>query len=122
VYKRERTTSEYGVAFADFRLADEVNQGEYRVRATLGEHQAEKTVTVKPYVLPKFKARLKADRTYYLPRQTVKGDLQVDYFFGKPVARAKVRVAASTFDVAFKAFQTWEGETDARGHAKFEVK
>src|SRR5262249_30362817 len=57
-----------------------------------------------------------------LPKETLQGELQVDYFFGKPVAGAKVKVTASTFDVAFKAFQTWEGKTDKNGFVKFSVK
>jgi hypothetical protein len=121
VFKKELKTSEYGIASADFQLADEVNQGDYRIRAILGEHQADRTVTVKPYVLPKFKVELKADKSFYLPKETLRGDLQVDYFFGKPVAGATVEVKASTFDVAFKDFLTWKGKTDAHGHVKFSV-
>jgi hypothetical protein len=122
VFKRSLKTSEFGVASADFDLADEVNAGDYRIRAILGEHQADKTVQVKPYVLPKFKSELKADKKYYLPKETIHADLQTDYFFGKPVAGGKVKVVASTFDVAFKEFQTWEGKTDPQGHVQFEVK
>ncbi len=122
VFKYATKTTEHGIVSADFQLADEVNQGDYRIRAVLGDQQAEKTVTVKPYVLPKFKSDVKADKSYYLPKETVKVELQSDYFFGKPVAGAKVTVKASTFDVAFKDFQTWEGKTDEQGHAKFDVK
>jgi uncharacterized protein YfaS (alpha-2-macroglobulin family) len=122
VFKREQKTSAHGIAAIDFQLASEVNQGEYHVRAILGERTAEKTVTVKPYLLPKFKAELTADRKFYLPRQTINADLQVDYFFGKPVAGGKVKVTASTFDVEFKDFQTIDTKTDEQGHAKIEVK
>jgi hypothetical protein len=122
VFKRQLKTSEHGIAAADFQLADEVNTGDFRVRALLGAHQADKTVTVKPYVLPKFKTALKADKTFYLPKEVLRGELQVDYFFGKPVAGAKVKVTASTFDVAFKDFLTFKGKTDAQGHVKFDVK
>ncbi len=121
VYKKELPTSEYGIASADFTLADEVNMGEYRVRAMLGDQRSEKTVTVKKYVLPKFKVELKTDKTFYLPKETIKGTLQADYFFGKPVAGGKVSVEASTFDVAFKKFTTFTGTTDKNGHIKFEV-
>src|SRR5262245_29683206 len=55
VYKKELPTSDFGIASADFTLADEVNTGEYRIRALLGDQRSEKTVTVKKYVLPKFK-------------------------------------------------------------------
>jgi hypothetical protein len=121
VFKNEQMTSPFGVAAVDFQLADEVNQGDYHVRAILGQQTTDKTVTVKPYVLPKFKSELTADKKYYLPKETIHADLQTDYFFGKPVAGAKVKVTASTFDVAFKEFQTWEGKTDAVGHVKFEI-
>jgi 5-hydroxyisourate hydrolase-like protein (transthyretin family) len=73
-------------------------------------------------VLPKFKSDLKADKRFYLPKETIHADLQVDYFFGKPVAGGNVKVTASTFDVAFKDFQTWEGKTDTQGHVKFDIK
>ncbi len=108
-------TSDFGVASADFQLADEVNAGDYHIRAVLADHTADKTVAVKPYVLPKFKADVTADKRFYLPKETIKADLQSDYFFGKPVAGAKVKVDASTFDVAFKDFQTIDAKTDAAG-------
>ena len=122
VFKREMKTSDFGVASADFQLADEVNAGDYHIRAVMADHTADKTVAVKTYVLPKFKADVTADKRFYLPKETISAELQSDYFFGKPVAGAKVKVTASTFDVAFKDFQTVETTTDAQGHAKFEVR
>jgi len=122
VFKRTHKTSEYGIAAVDFQLADEVNAGEYQVRALLGNHEARKTVTVKKYVLPKFKVNITTDKNYYLPKETLTVDLQSDYFFGKPVAGGTIKVTASTFDVQFKEFAVWEGKTDANGHAKFEIK
>jgi 5-hydroxyisourate hydrolase-like protein (transthyretin family) len=122
VFKRAHKTSDYGVAAVDFQLADEVNMGDYQVRALIADQQAQKTVTVKRYVLPKFKVDVSADKKYYLPKEFMQIDLQSDYFFGKPVAHSKIKVTASTFDVQFRDFQTWEGKTDANGHAKLEVK
>ena len=121
VFKRSVKTSEYGIASVDFQLADEVNMGDYQIRAAIGQHEAKKTVTVKKYVLPKFKVELTTDKKFYLPKETVKAELQCDYFFGKPVAGAAVKVSASTFDVEFKEFARWEGKTDSNGHVKFEI-
>ncbi len=121
VFKRTLKTSEFGIASVDFQLADEVNMGDYQLRAIAGGVRAEKTVQVKRYVLPKFKVEVKADKTFYLPKEKVTVDLQSDYFFGKPVANSKIEVTASTFDVAFKEFSKWKGMTDANGHAKFEI-
>ena len=122
VFKRVLKTSGHGIAASDFTLADEVNQGDYRVRAMLGDQHAERTVTVKPYVMPRFKLALKADKAFYLPGETLALQLQGDYLFGKPLAKAKLKAVASTFDVAFKDFQTFEGATDAAGHATFDIK
>jgi hypothetical protein len=122
VFKRPVRTSKFGVAWADFQLADEVNEGGYHIRAAFASHQAEKTVTVKHYVLPRFKVNVSANKKFYLPRETVKVELQSDYFFGKPVAGATVEVTASTFDVAFREFHKWQGQTDEKGHAKLQLK
>jgi hypothetical protein len=121
VFKRTLKTSSFGVASVDFQLADEVNIGNYHLRAMLGDTRAEKTVEIKRYVLPKFKVAVTANKSFYLPKETIKVELQSDYFFGKPVGNAKVEVTASTFDVAFNKFHTWKGDTDANGHAKFEI-
>jgi uncharacterized protein YfaS (alpha-2-macroglobulin family) len=122
VFKKTVKTTAFGVASADFQLADEVNQGDYHLRAMVNDSRAEKTVSVKRYVLPRFKVNVTADKRFYLPKETVKVELQADYFFGKPVASAKVQVVANTFDVAVKEFARWQGQTDEAGHAKLEVK
>lgn len=121
VGKKTLKVSEHGIAAYSFDLASEVNQGDYQLRAVLGDTTATKTVAVKPYVLPKFKTVVTSDKTYYLPKETLKGTLQVDYFFGKPVAGGEVEVKASTFDVAFKDFQTFKGKTDETGKVEFEI-
>jgi hypothetical protein len=121
VFKKTLKTSDFGIAAVDFQLADEVNMGDYTIRAAIGDVRAEKTVQVKRYVLPKFKVEVKTDKTFYLPKEKIAVDLQSDYFFGKPVANSQVEVTASTFDVAFKEFTKWKGMTDANGHVKFDI-
>ena len=85
------------------------------------EETQEKTVTVERYVLPKFKIQFSTDKPYYLPGQTVRGEIQADYFFGKPVAGGRVRVAVSSFDAGYHEFQAIQARTDERGHAVFEA-
>ena len=96
VYRAERHTSDYGIAAADFDLAREVNPGRYRLRITAGGIESEKTVTVKRYVLPKFKVEVATGQPYYLPGQTLDGEVTARYFFGKPVAGAAVEVIGRT--------------------------
>ena len=122
VFKQPVQADEFGVSHADFVLADELNMGSYRIRAIVAGVKEEKTVTVDRYVLPKFKCELTTDRRFYQPGETVKAELQVNYFFGKAVAGGKVQVKCSKFDVGYFDFQDIEGQTDAKGHFSFEVK
>jgi hypothetical protein len=126
VFKHDVKTNRYGIAATTFILADEIATGNYQIEAAPvrkdAAEAAQKTVVVKKYVLPKFKVAVETDRSYYLPRQTVKGTVRSDYFFGKPVAWGKVEIKASTFDgVGFKKFATQRGKTDKDGGFKFAV-
>ncbi len=122
VFKKRAKTTDLGAAWADFTLADEINLGRYECTATLAETQATKTVTVKRYVLPKFKVTAETDRPFYLPSQTLKGTVSAQYFFGKPVAGAKVEITAKTFDVEYTEIAKVTGKTDKSGRFEFEIK
>jgi hypothetical protein len=121
VLQEEVLTSAHGIATIDFDLADEVNTGDYTLRAAIANEAAVRTVSVRPYALPKFKAEVVTDRKFYRPGEVLRGDLQADYFFGKPVAGAKVRVAAQ-WEESGERFFTWEGTADTFGHARWEVR
>jgi hypothetical protein len=121
VFRKAAPTSEWGVASADFLLADEVNQGSYKVAAEIGKTRAEKTVTVKWYVLPKFKVEVTTDRSFYLPGETVQGRVQAGYFFGKPVAGGQVTIQGTTTDVERRQVAQVQGETDKDGGFDFTI-
>jgi hypothetical protein len=120
VFKKRETLSRFGVAATDFQLADEVNMGVFTIRAVLPSGQTEKKVRVERYVLPKFKVAVTTDRPYYLPGETVKGTVQADYFFGKPVSGGQVTVAVNTIDIGVTKLAELQGKTDATGAYKFE--
>ncbi len=119
VFKKSLKTNDFGVAFSLFNLADEINLGNYKVRAILGETKTEKTVRVERYVLPKFKVELATDRDYYLPGERLQGEVQVDYFFGKPVSEGEVEIVLEKFDVGFSEIGRITGKTDRDGHFDF---
>ena len=119
VFRRTLTTSAYGVAAADFQLADEVNSGAYKITATLGDTVSEKTVTVEHYVLPKFDVTLTTDRDFYRPGDHVEGTLSARYFFGKDVAGGTVVIEGYTFDFERVVAVTIDGVTDDQGAFAF---
>ena len=112
--------SEYGISALDFTLADTVNSGLYKIVAQIGDTESERTVTVKPYVLPKFQVVLDTERAYYLPGQTVRGTVRADYFFGKPVAGGEVRMRGYIYAVEREEVLDLQGETDEAGRYEFE--
>ncbi len=120
VFRQTATTSEYGVADWTFQLADEVNHGDYKITAALGNTSSEKTVAVRPYVLPKFKVTATTDKTFYRPGQRVSGQVEAAYFFGKPVDGGEVRLAGWVYDVERQQVLDLSGQTDANGRFPFE--
>lgn len=120
VLRKTLTTSDYGVASIDFQLANEVNSGAYKISASLGDTNSEKTVTVEHYVLPKFDLKLETGRRFYMPGERVEASLNARYFFGKPVSEGQVRIEGFTFDVQRNEVFTLEGVTDADGNFSFD--
>lgn len=121
MFKKVVTTNEFGAAWADFQLADEINLGEYQCKAIAGDAEAQKAVTVKRYMLPKFKVSVSTDRDFYLPATKLSGSVTAAYFFGKPVAGGKVVVTAKTFDVEYTKIAQVEGKTNAEGAFTFSI-
>jgi len=122
VFKKTIKASQFGIVSAEFVLADEINMGRYTIRAIAPDGQAERTVEVKRYVLPKFKVSLTTDRSYYLPGEMVTGKVQCDYFFGKPASDSEVLITVSTFDVGFNEVAEMKAKTDENGTYRFETK
>lgn len=122
VFKKVTKTNEFGIISAEFTLADEINMGNYKIKAIVDNIESEKTVNISRYVLPKFKVAFKTDKDYYLPAETVKGSVDVNYFFGKPVKGGKVTIKVDKFDIGFSRIEDISGTTDQNGHFDFEIK
>jgi uncharacterized protein YfaS (alpha-2-macroglobulin family) len=133
VFKKATETDKFGIASAEFGLADEVNLGTYHLRALLGEAEAptntaETALSVERYVLPKFKVAVefagngKKTKRGYRPGDHVKGTVRANYFFGKPVDGAEISVKASSMDVAVFEVGSVQGKTDRDGIYEFDLK
>jgi hypothetical protein len=120
VFKATHTSSAFGIASADFVLADELNLGRYEIRAIAGPTTAVRTIEIKRYVLPKFKIQITTDKPYYLPGQTASGSVQATYFFGKSVDKADVKMTVATFEEKPVVIKELQGRTDADGRYSFQ--
>jgi hypothetical protein len=134
VFKKATQTDKFGIASAEFTLADEVNLGTYHIRSVMGDAEtgptntAEIAVNVERYVLPKFKVAIdligkdsKAKRGYR-PGDKVSGTVHANYFFGKPVDDAEITVKASSADVSVFEVGSVQGKTDADGSYHFDLR
>jgi len=127
VFKKATRTDEYGIASAEFGLADEVNLGTYHLRALMdAANTSELALNVERYVLPKFKVAVEFGgggneaRHGYRPGDHVTGTVRANYFFGKPVEAGEVAVKASGMDVAVFDAGSAQGKTDGEGVCKFD--
>ena len=127
VFRKGTATDNFGVASAEFTLADEVNLGAYHIRAKMGEASAaELTVNVERYVLPKFRVAIEFDskngkpKRDYRPGDHVTGAVKTNYFYGNPVDNASVTIKASAMDAELFEAASAKGHTDRDGAYRFD--
>jgi uncharacterized protein YfaS (alpha-2-macroglobulin family) len=132
VFKKATETDAFGIASAEFGLADEVNLGTYHLRALMGDagaptNSAEIALNVERYVLPKFKVAVefseqgKKQKRGYQPGDHVTGTVRANYFFGKPVDGGEIAIKASALDVAVYEVASAQGKTDSDGSYRFDL-
>jgi hypothetical protein len=133
VFKKVTQTDKFGIASAEFGLADEVNLGTYHLRALMGDNEAptntaEIALNVERYVLPKFKVAVdfagtdNKTKRGYRPGDHVTGAIRANYFFGKPVDDAEVTVKGSSMDVSVFEVGSVQGKTDHDGTYHFDLR
>lgn len=121
IFKKTVQVDAYGVASLDLPLASELNLGSYKLAAQVEDTRSEADVQVSRYALPKFELGVKLDQPWVRPGQKVHGELKARYFFGKPVAHAKVDVTAGVFIDGFHEVARTTATTDADGLGSFDL-
>ena len=121
IFRRERTTSRYGIASAKCALADPIPLGAYRIRCRIGDTSSERTVRVKRYTLPSFSIEARLEQPFYGPGETIRGRVTARYFFGKPVNGARLRVRLRAARPEGRRLGAATARTDADGKARFSL-
>ncbi|RKY03960.1 MAG: hypothetical protein DRP55_00150, partial [Spirochaetes bacterium] len=119
VFLKKGKLNKFGIFFADFILAEELNLGRYSVKAKVGRVEQKKTITVKRYKLPKFKIEFSTDKNYYQPSEILNAKIKAEYIFGKPVTNGKIKIELLTFDVKFRKFAKITAKTNKDGLFEF---
>jgi uncharacterized protein YfaS (alpha-2-macroglobulin family) len=96
VYSATLPLSDYGTAEGAFALAEEAPLGSYTLMADLppGPYAHTLSFLVAAYRRPEFQVTLTPDRPAYVAGETIQALVQATYYFGGPVAEAKVEWTA----------------------------
>jgi hypothetical protein len=121
IFKQGDVASRFGISSAECPLDSEILEGRYDVECKVGDTESKLSVEVKKYVLPKFKIELTLDQPYYQPGQKVKGVVQADYFFGKPVAGGTADLEIATMEANKRTLAKLPLKTDKEGKSEFEI-
>ena len=108
IFKKLLSPDEYGVCSYDLGLSDQLNQGTYTVSATVGERTVTKALTVKDYVLPKFRVDLLGMSDWYKVSQEINGTVSAEYFFGE-IVQGTVELEASVYLGVWDTYYTDSG-------------
>jgi protocatechuate 3,4-dioxygenase beta subunit len=96
VFRASARTNRFAIAAADWEIPPSLRLGDYSVRAESDDdnHQATGTedVRISRYELPTFTVAASSDRSFYMPGQDAKIDINASYLFGRPVTRGTVRL------------------------------
>ena len=66
VYTEKLSTSEFGITSGNFKLANEVNSGTYKINVSTKEKDYSKTFIVNPYITPQFSSEIKTDKDNFI--------------------------------------------------------
>ena len=109
IFKRTGPASKFGIFAGDCEIADEVNEGAYRIVARIGDTESALNVDVRPYVLPKFKIEVAFDKPFFKTDEPIRGRIRAVYFHGQPV-RGQATISLDGGNSQAKTFPVELGE------------
>jgi len=118
IFRSEVSTDEYGMASLDFPISEEPNLGVWKITAITPKGKAQLDVRVEEYVLPKYEVKIELPKEWFLVDEPVKGKVQAEYSFGKPV-KGELDIKASRYVGEWQQYATFSRAID--GEAEFEL-
>ncbi|MBC7233816.1 MAG: Ig-like domain-containing protein [Chloroflexi bacterium] len=106
IYRSDHTLNDMGTLHGEFKLGDEASLGYYYLNAQLGEQTFGTNFQVAEYRKPEFVVTVTPDRDEYVQGDQITVDIAASYYFGGPVANAKVTWRLMSQDYYFN----WTGK------------
>ncbi|MEE8584446.1 MAG: alpha-2-macroglobulin family protein, partial [Acidobacteriota bacterium] len=99
----------FGVAPFELPLANELNEGFWKLEASNEGVRSQRDVRVEKVVLPRFGVFVETDRSWALPTQSISGQGLANYFFGKQV-EGRFQLTASRWVGLWEVYAEQQGE------------
>ncbi|HEY0076715.1 MAG TPA: alpha-2-macroglobulin family protein [Abditibacteriaceae bacterium] len=90
VYKAQKTVNEYGSFAGDFELSPEAPTGIYSLVSAIDGQETSTDITIAAYRKPEFEVTVTPSKEQYLTGEGMSVTIGAKYYFGSPVAGAKV--------------------------------
>ncbi|MHA1729102.1 MAG: MG2 domain-containing protein [Promethearchaeota archaeon] len=121
------TTDDSGILTFEFFLDEDCDLGNYGFELSLGSDKYRYNVDVQYYTKPVFRVEIDTNGKDFFPRsenifsptEPFKGTINVEYYFGQPVADATVNLYIKDYSGAVK--HTIQGITDGEGKYHFSI-
>jgi hypothetical protein len=112
LYKKDLSLSDMGTLYDELLLDEEAALGNYylELQAPELEFYAGASFQVAEYKTPEFQVEVATDRDAYLNGERIAAAADANYYFGGPVAGARVRWSVLSSDYSFR-YECPQGET-----------
>ncbi len=91
IYETRTRLNRMGAFHGSFSTSPEAETGYYRIVARVGAYgEIQQSVPISAYRKPTYRITVKPDRELYLPNETVRVQINTDYYFGMPVPNTQL--------------------------------
>ncbi len=101
LYDKTLKTSAFGSLADSFTINAQAGLGTYQIVARIGDEEYRNEIRVEEYRKPEFSVGAKFDREAYINGDAITATIHANYFFGGPVANARVRWTLYSNDYYF---------------------
>ncbi len=91
IFKAQKPINDYGSFAGDFQLSPEAPTGNYSLVSTIDGQETSTDITIAAYRKPEFEVSVTPGKEQYFTGEGMSATVTAKYYFGSPVAGAKVR-------------------------------
>ena len=102
IFREQVRLDEFGMATTSMPISAEPNLGDWKIKASYRDREAQTEVEIERYVLPKYEIDVDFPHEWTPVGEPITGTVSAEYSFGKPV-RGELKIVASKFN-----YYEWE--------------